>query len=117
MPPGKDPPVQQQLYIQAIALLSPHRSQGIATSLLDAVVKEVVDSHENVTSIYAHVWESNEAALEWYVRRGFTIEDGLSEGYYRKLKPSGAWIVRRAIRLKGHLKKRMEWEKQDNDPS
>ena len=36
-------------------------------------------------------------AVEWYVRRGFVVEEGVIEGYYRKLRPSGAKIVRRKI--------------------
>lgn len=51
----------------------------------------------NVKEIYAHVWESNEEALEWYVKRGFEVEEKVVDGYYRKLRPSGARIVRRRI--------------------
>ena len=114
VPPGISPAVQQQLYIQTIAVLSPYRSQGIATSLLEAVVEEVLENHYNVTSIYAHVWESNELALEWYSRRGFATEEKLLEGYYRRLKPGGARIVRRMIGVKDHLKKTTAKERQGN---
>jgi ribosomal protein S18 acetylase RimI-like enzyme len=49
-----------------------------------------------VRYITAHVWEANEEGLEWYRKRGFEIL-GHEEGYYRKLKPSGAILVRRWI--------------------
>ena len=48
-------------------------------------------------SVYAHVWVNNEEGLQWYLNRGFEIEGGVFEGYYRRLNPSGAWVVRRAI--------------------
>ena len=47
--------------------------------------------------IYAHVWEANEEALEWYIKRGFEVEGEMVEGYYTKLRPSGARIVRRLV--------------------
>jgi ribosomal protein S18 acetylase RimI-like enzyme len=50
-----------------------------------------------VADVYAHVWEENEEARRWYKGRGFWEEGGRVEGYYRKLKPSGAVIVRREV--------------------
>jgi hypothetical protein len=50
--------------------------------------------HYNIRTVTAHVHEANDEALNWYRARGFTIQDGVVEGYYRRLKPSGAKIVR-----------------------
>ena len=36
-------------------------------------------------------------AVEWYVKRGFVVEGSVVEGYYRKLRPSGARVVRRKV--------------------
>ena len=94
---------EHQLYVQTIGVLAPYRQLGIATRLLQEIIMTVVKYHENVTSIYAHVWEANTDALEWYTRRGFSIESGVIEGYYRRLKPSGARIVRRRITIADHL--------------
>ena len=98
------PPQQQQphsLYIQTLAVLSPYRSLGIATALLDAIISTALTQYPhlnvNVTEIYAHVWEANEEALEWYVKRGFEVVAEVEEGYYRKLRPSGARVVRRRV--------------------
>ena len=95
---------QQQphnLYIQTLAVLAPYRSLGIATALLDAVVSTALTHYAcrdvNVKEIYAHVWEANEEALEWYVKRGFEVGEEVVEGYYRKLRPSGARVVRRKV--------------------
>ena len=95
-------PGRSQLYIQTLALLSPYRGQGIATALLDAVLTSVlspaiVQQDINVGSVYAHVWEANKEGLEWYKNRGFTAEKEVLEGYYWKLKPRGAIIVRKPI--------------------
>ena len=74
---------------------------GIATALLDAIVSTALIHYPpqniNVKEVYAHVWEANEEALEWYIRRGFDVAEEVVEGYYRKLKPSGARVVRRRV--------------------
>lgn len=97
------PAAERQLYIQTVGVLAPYRQLGIATYLLEDIVTTVMDHYENVTSIYAHVWEANTDALEWYTRRGFSIEKEILEGYYRRLKPSGARIVRRGITIEDHV--------------
>lgn len=104
MPPGQTPPKQQQLYIQTLVLLSPYRGHGIATHLLDTVVTEAIGNQNNVTSVYAHVWEANLEGLDWYRRRGFHVEEKVLEGYYRKLKPGGAIVVRKGVGIGDHLR-------------
>jgi ribosomal protein S18 acetylase RimI-like enzyme len=84
-----------QLYISTIGILAPYRSHGIAVHLLQAVVKKAVELH-SVRSITAHVWEANEEGLEWYKKRNFEILEK-EEVYYRKLKPPGAFLVRKWI--------------------
>jgi len=42
------------------------------------------------------VWEANEEGMEWYKKRKFEILDK-DEGYYRKLRPQGAFLVRKWI--------------------
>ena len=84
-----------QLYIQTLATLSPYRGHGLASHLLAEVLSEAMRDNRGLESVYAHVWEANEEALEWYARRGFVVEGEIVQGYYRRLKPSGAWVVRR----------------------
>jgi ribosomal protein S18 acetylase RimI-like enzyme len=84
-----------QLYISTIGILSPYRTHGIAMHLLQAVVKKAVAEH-GVRCVTAHVWEANEEGLEWYKKRNFEIL-GMEEGYYRKLKPQGAFLMRKWI--------------------
>lgn len=89
-------PQLQQIYIQALALLAPYRGIGLASVLLDTIVNSPIAHAHNTVCIYAHVWEKNEAALEWYAKRGFK-RVLLLERYYRRLRPAGAWIVRKEL--------------------
>jgi len=93
-----NPRREAQLYIQTIAVLSPYQNKGIATRLLDDVVREALADHadEGVSSVYAHVWQANGAALEWYEKRGFGREE-LVEDYYWRLRPASAWVLRRNV--------------------
>ncbi|KAI0848143.1 acyl-CoA N-acyltransferase [Daldinia vernicosa] len=84
------------LYIQSLVLLSPYRQQGLAAALLDDVVRAAVASPFACDEVYAHVWTDNEDGLRWYLARGFT-KHGQVNGYYFKLRPDSAWIVRRSI--------------------
>ena len=97
------PPGERQLYVQTIAILSPFRQLGVATCLLDNIVATIIKYHDRVSTIYAHVWEANHEALKWYERRGFVVEGNLIKDYYRRLKPSGARIVRKPISIEDHL--------------
>jgi len=112
------------LYIQTLHLLSPHRGHGVAASMLNSLLYSEPPSksssssstnppykvsplvrHYNIRTVTAHVHEANEEGLRWYVARGFRIEDGVAEGYYRRLKPSGARIVRMDL----------EWDEEEDD--
>jgi ribosomal protein S18 acetylase RimI-like enzyme len=83
------------LYISTIGVLAPYRTHGIAMHLLQAVVKKAVELH-SVRCVTAHVWEANEEGMEWYKKRNFEILEK-EEGYYRKLRPQGAFLVRKWI--------------------
>lgn len=84
------------LYIQSLVLLSPYRSLGLAAALLDDAVRAAAASEFRCGEVYAHVWTDNDDGLRWYLARGFA-KHGQVNGYYFKLKPDSAWIVRRQI--------------------
>ena len=97
-PPTADGPVvKQQLYIQTLAVLAPYRGHGIATYLLREAIMRAMASDQTVESVYAHVWEKNEDALEWYLGRGFVMDGEMVQGYYRKLRPAGAVLLRKKL--------------------
>jgi N-alpha-acetyltransferase 50 len=89
-------PAPVQIYIQALALLSPYRKLGLAAAMLHHILSGVGMLEERPVCVYAHVWEKNEDALDWYAKRGFK-RVMLVERYYVKLRPSGAWIVRKEL--------------------
>lgn len=97
---GTAGPREAQLYIQALGVLAPYRRLGTAGAMLDEVLGEAGgqrgDEMGRIGSVYAHVWEANPEALEWYRGRGFVVEE-LVEEYYRRLKPGGAWLVRKKL--------------------
>lgn len=83
------------VYISTLATLSPYRGHGIADALLRRVLEIAVHEHE-VRHATVHVWQESQEAKDWYLQRGFE-EVRFEEGYYRRLKPSGAWFLRRTI--------------------
>jgi ribosomal protein S18 acetylase RimI-like enzyme len=96
------------LYVQTLHLLSPYRGHGVATALLNALLFDSAPTeegggggqvsglvkHYNIRTVTAHVHEANDDALRWYIARGFSVEEGVVENYYRRLSPSGARIVK-----------------------
>ena len=85
------------LYLSTLVLLSPYRGYGIATRMLDVLTKRAVKDH-GILSVGAHVWEANVEGLEWYRKRGFR-EVGREGDYYRRLKPTGAVVMQRDVRI------------------
>ena len=85
-------------------MLAPYRGLGVATALLDAAVGTALRSYGEVKEVGAHVWVRNEEVLEWYVRRGFRVEEDVEEGYYTKLRPGGARVVRRGVGVGDYLR-------------
>jgi N-alpha-acetyltransferase 50 len=83
------------LYLSTVVVLSPYRSYGLASQMLDILIRRAADEY-GVRSVGAHVWVANEDGLEWYRKRGFT-DMGEEEGYYSRLKPSTAKVMQRDI--------------------
>lgn len=84
------------IYIMTLCTLSPYRHLGVGTRLVASVLRAAVEM--GCKEVYAHVWEANTEALEWYRRRGFDVDTGeVVKGYYSKLRPAGARVVRRRI--------------------
>lgn len=75
-----------RIYIMTLGVLEPYRRYGIATKLVNHVVEEAKGMY--VHEILVHVWADNQAAIEWYTKRGFEKGD-LVKGYYKKLPGDG----------------------------
>ncbi|KAK4136918.1 hypothetical protein BT67DRAFT_454621 [Trichocladium antarcticum] len=91
------------IYIQSLVLLSPYRSLGLAAAALEHIIASAAllpaaGSNIDTRTIHAHVWTENEEGLKWYEARGFAREGREPvKGYYFKLRPDTAWVVRRHI--------------------
>lgn len=93
---GVAPPRGGSIYIMTLCTLSPYRHLGVGTQLITSILSAAVELE--CSEVYAHVWEANTDALDWYRRRGFDVDGGeVVQGYYRKLRPAGARVVRRRI--------------------
>lgn len=83
------------LYIAALTTLAPYRGHGLASALFQRVLSRAIREY-GITTVTAHRWEANEDARGWYASHGFK-EVGFASDYYRRLKPSGAFILERKI--------------------
>ena len=83
------------LYISTLATKPAYRSYGVATALLDSVIRRALHLF-GIWAVEAHVWDGHEDALAWYLRRGFVVVKR-EEGYYRRLRPTGAVLLRRVL--------------------
>ena len=77
---------------------------GLAAAALKSVVDAATEQvRVKIAGLYAHVWTENVEALEWYAARGFKKEEPVISGYYKRLTPDSAWILRRKLGVGDHL--------------
>ena len=86
---------EKVLYVSTLGILAPYRHLGIANHLFTRVLALAIQQH-GVRAVGAHVWEANEEGREWYRNMGFK-EVRTEAGYYRRLTPQGAVVVRRSV--------------------
>jgi N-alpha-acetyltransferase 50 len=92
------------VYLQSLVLLSPYREKGLAAAALRSVIEAATQQDGiRIRELYAHVWTENTEALEWYAARGFQRDEQVINGYYKRLKPETAWILRRKLVPSDHL--------------
>jgi ribosomal protein S18 acetylase RimI-like enzyme len=83
------------LYISTVTTLAPYRGHGLASALLQRIIARSIRDY-GITTVTAHMWEANEDVREWYANHGFK-EVRFEKQYYRRLRPSGAWLLERNI--------------------
>ena len=77
---------------------------GLAAAALQSIIEATTDQIRfKIAGLYAHVWTENTEALEWYAARGFKRKEPVITGYYKRLKPDSAWILRRKLGVGDHL--------------
>jgi ribosomal protein S18 acetylase RimI-like enzyme len=89
--PQKDSGEGPSLYIATVATYAPYRGHGIASALMQRLIKLAVEDY-GVTTVTAHVWEGASETREWYRKLGFKEVKYQAE-YHRRLEPKGAFLV------------------------
>ncbi|KAI9509726.1 N-acetyltransferase NAT13 [Russula earlei] len=85
------------LYLLTMGILAPYRSLGIGSYSMDVILQAATThTKPKIGRIYLHVQVSNDGAKRFYERHGFRAS-GIDEGYYKKITPSGAWVLERNI--------------------
>ncbi|KAK6508074.1 hypothetical protein TWF506_010180 [Arthrobotrys conoides] len=90
---------KRKVYIMTLAVLSPYRSLSIGSHLLDYILS-IASKEPTIDAdlAYAHVWVSNDGALEFYRKQGFEVDSGpIVRNYYRRLDPRDARLVFRRL--------------------
>jgi N-alpha-acetyltransferase 50 len=86
---------RRKLYIMTINVLPAYRRQGVASLLLDSILKTAT-LDPTIAEVYLHVQISNDEALQFYTSRGFSNE-GIIENYYKRIEPPHGYILRKRI--------------------
>ncbi len=82
--------VENSLYLSAIAVTDNHQHQGVASQLLSYATNQLAQEY---SSLSAHIWADNTAALHFYKKHGFTIEQALAIESHPRLVHSGGMLL------------------------
>lgn len=83
-----------KVYLMTFGVLAPYRQLGIGAKMLE-YIEDHVRKDIKGKEIGLHVQEGNDAK-EWYIKRGY-LEERLDTNYYPKNKPSGAYLLKKAM--------------------
>ena len=83
----------KKLYLMTIGVLKAYRHRGIASKLLNKVLDE---ESKNVDSIYLHVLTTNESAIQFYTKNGFTRKEFI-KNYYTGLDMGDAYVYAKDV--------------------
>merc|ERR1711976_1047417 len=88
----------KRAYIMTLGVLTPYRRYGVGKKMLDWVI-EKAKSLKDVSGIYLHVQTNNDAAKAFYEKNDFSQEGGVFEGYYKKIDPPDAYMLKMDIEV------------------
>lgn len=74
-----------------ITVLKPYRRYGIGSQLLTKAIEDCTKA-KKIKTMYLHVQDGNESAMEFYKKHGFVIKERL-ENYYTELDPPHCYIL------------------------
>merc|ERR1711997_807084 len=88
----------KRAYIMTLGVLTPYRRYGVGKKMLEWVI-EKAKSLKDVNGIYLHVQTNNDVAKALYEKNEFTQEGGVFEGYYKKIDPPDAYMLKMDIEV------------------
>jgi ribosomal protein S18 acetylase RimI-like enzyme len=74
----------------SVGVLAAYRRLGVATALLEHVLK--VAREKGAKQVFLHAWVQNEDGVQFYTKHGFTVTEKLP-GYYKNLSPPDAVVL------------------------
>lgn len=83
-----------RVYIMTFGVLAPYRRLGIGARMLE-YIETHVKTELKAKEVGLHVQEGNEAK-DWYTKHGYA-EEKFDANYYPKNKPSGAYLLKKAM--------------------
>ncbi|OMJ25921.1 N-alpha-acetyltransferase 50 [Smittium culicis] len=83
--------VQNELYLMTLGVLPFYRNFGIATKLLDCLIKDFKKMF-SISQVTLHVQVNNHCALKFYKKYGFSITSTVTD-YYKNICPHDAYLL------------------------
>ena len=86
---------RKRIYIMTLSVLPAYRRRGVASILLEHVLKEA-EKMGDVDDIYLHVQTSNDSAINFYGAHGFdNIE--MIPNYYKRIDPPDSYMLKKSL--------------------
>ncbi|KAA8490831.1 N-alpha-acetyltransferase 50 [Porphyridium purpureum] len=85
-----------RLYVAVLGVAAAYRGRGIGGMLLSRAVE--LAEQLGAESMYLHVQQDNDEAMDFYTKRGFHVAKTIPN-YYARLEPSAAYELQRSACL------------------
>ncbi|CAD8056267.1 unnamed protein product [Paramecium sonneborni] len=82
-------------YIMTFGVLDAYRRFGFGTQLLNELINRI-RSHQEIRTIYLHMWVSNEIGFQFYCKHGFE-KTTYKKNYYTDIDPPHCYILTKRL--------------------
>lgn len=86
----------RSLYIMTLGVLAPYRRYGLGSMMLRHILDRC-EKDGNLESVYLHVQISNEDAIKFYEKFGFSVVEK-KENYYKRIEPADAFVLKKMLK-------------------
>eukprot|EP00761_Pharyngomonas_kirbyi_P010066 gb/GECH01010084.1/.p1 GENE.gb/GECH01010084.1/~~gb/GECH01010084.1/.p1 ORF type:complete len:184 (+),score=16.10 gb/GECH01010084.1/:1-552(+) len=84
-----------RVYIMSVAVIPTYRDMGIGSNMLNMLLQSV-QQEDIIQDVYLHVQTSNQNAIRFYSRLGFSVKETIPR-YYPRLQPPDAVVLSKDI--------------------